>query len=79
MYADDTIVYCSAPSKQQSVTAIQSVFDIIQNRFCALKLVLNVEKNEMYAIVMTDCNYVVYLYMQTRLPILARTLLEKRF
>ncbi len=46
MYADDTIVYCSAPSKQQSVTALKSVFDIIQNRFCALKLVLNVEKTK---------------------------------
>ncbi len=46
LYADDTIVYCSAPSKQQSVTALQSVFDIIQNRFCALKLVLNVEKTK---------------------------------
>ncbi len=45
-YADDTIVYCSAPSKQQSVTALQSVFDIIQNRFRALKLVLNVEKTK---------------------------------
>ncbi len=45
-YSDDTIVYCSTPSKQQSVTALQSVFDIIQNRFRALKLVLNVEKTE---------------------------------
>ncbi len=45
-YADDTIVYCSAPSKQQSATALQSVFDIIQNRFRALKLVLNVEKTK---------------------------------
>ncbi len=45
-YADYTIVYCSAPSKQQSVTALQSVFDIIQNRFRALKLVLNVEKTK---------------------------------
>ncbi len=33
IYADDTIVYCSTSSKQQSVTALQSVFDIIQNRF----------------------------------------------
>ncbi len=46
LYADDTIVYCSAPSKQQLVIALQSVFDIIQNRFCALKLVLNVEKTK---------------------------------
>jgi hypothetical protein len=45
-YADDTIVYCSAPSKQQSVASLQSVFDIIQNRFCALKLVLNIDKTK---------------------------------
>ncbi len=45
-YADDTIVYCPTPSKQQSVTALQSVFDIIQNRFRALKLVLNVEQTK---------------------------------
>ncbi len=41
-YANSNIVYCSAPSKQQSVASLQSAFDIIQNRFCALKLVLNV-------------------------------------
>ncbi len=46
IYADDTIVYCSTSSKQQSVTALQSVFDIIQNRFRAFKLVLNVEQTK---------------------------------
>lgn len=45
-YADDTIVYWSAPSKQQSVASLQSAFDIIQNMFCVLSLVLNVEKTK---------------------------------
>jgi len=45
-YADDTIIYCSDPSEQQSVAFLQSAFDIIQNRFCALKLVVNEKKTK---------------------------------
>ncbi len=32
-YADDTVIYCSAPTKQQALVDLQSVFDIIQARF----------------------------------------------
>lgn len=44
-YADDSIIYCSSPSKQQSVASLQSALDIryIQNRLCASRLVLNVK------------------------------------
>ncbi len=46
-YADDTVIYCSAPTKQQALVDLQSVFDIIQARFFfTLKLVLNVEKTK---------------------------------
>ncbi len=45
-YADDTVIYCSAPTKQQALVGLQSVFDIIQARFFTLKLVLNVEKTK---------------------------------
>ncbi len=39
-YADDTVIYCSAPTKQLPV------LDIIQARFFTLKLVLNFEKTK---------------------------------
>ncbi len=45
-YADDTVIYCSAPTKQQALGDLQSAFDIIQARFFTLKLVLNVEKTK---------------------------------
>ncbi len=45
-YADDTVIYCSAPTKQQALVDLQSTFDIIQARFFTLKLVLNVEKTK---------------------------------
>lgn len=44
-YANDTVIYCMAPSMQQSLGYLQSAFDIIQARICVFKLVLNVEKN----------------------------------
>ncbi len=43
-YADDTVIYSSAPTQQQALGHVQSAFDIIQARFFTLKLVLNVEK-----------------------------------
>ncbi len=43
---DDTVIYCSAPTKQQALVDLQSTFDIIQARFFTLKLVLNVEKTK---------------------------------
>ncbi len=45
-YADDTVIYCSALTKQQALVDLQSTFDIIQERFFTLKLVLNVEKTK---------------------------------
>ncbi len=45
-YADDTVIYCSAPTKQQALGDLQSAFDIIQASFFTLKLVLNVEKTK---------------------------------
>lgn len=45
-YADDTVIYCSAPTKQEALRELQSVFDAIQSRFFILKLFLNVEKTK---------------------------------
>ncbi len=45
-YADDTVIYCSAPTQQQALGDLQSAFYIIQARFFTLKLVLNVEKTK---------------------------------
>ncbi len=45
-YADDTVIYSSAPSQQQALGHVKSAFDIIQARFFTLKLVLNVEKTK---------------------------------
>ncbi len=44
--ADDTVIYCCAPTQQQALGDLQSAFDIIQARFFTLKLVLNVEKTK---------------------------------
>jgi len=43
-YADDTVMYCGAPSKQQALHKLQAAFDVIQSRLHSLKLVLNVDK-----------------------------------
>lgn len=45
-YANDTVIYCKAPSMHQSLGYLQSAFDIIQAGGWVFKLVLNVEKKK---------------------------------
>jgi len=45
-YADDTVMYCGAPSKRQALVKLQVAFDIIQSRLHRLKLALNVDKTK---------------------------------
>uniref|UniRef100_A0A8C2EK04 Reverse transcriptase domain-containing protein n=1 Tax=Cyprinus carpio TaxID=7962 RepID=A0A8C2EK04_CYPCA len=45
-YADDTVMYCGAPSKQQALIKLQAAFDVFQSRLHTLKLVLNADKTK---------------------------------
>ena len=46
LYADDTIIYCSASSVKSAFAQLQSAFNIVQSRLEKLKLVLNAEKSK---------------------------------
>lgn len=45
-YADDTVVYCAAPSITEAANQLQAVFNIIQNQLSDLKLLLNAGKTK---------------------------------
>lgn len=47
LYADDTIIYCSAPTISEAVFKLQKAFNTIQNNLIKLKLVLNVDKTKL--------------------------------
>ncbi len=46
LYADDSVMYCSASSGQQALCKLQSAFNVIQSRLYSLKLVLNADKTK---------------------------------
>ncbi len=46
LYADDSVMYCSASSGQQALFTLQSAFNVIQSRLYSLKLVLNADKTK---------------------------------
>lgn len=45
-FADDTVMYCSASSKQQALHKLQLAFDVIQSWLYNLKPVLNADKTK---------------------------------
>ena len=46
LYADDTIIYCSASSVKSAFAQLQSAFNIVQSHLLKLKLVLNADKSK---------------------------------
>jgi len=46
-YADDTVLYCSAPALTSAIDDLQSAFKIIQQNLQKLRLVLNPDKTKM--------------------------------
>jgi len=46
-YADDTVIYCCAPSLTQAIAHLQNAFNMVQHTLLQLKLVL--KQNQMYA------------------------------
>ena len=46
-YADDTVLYCSAPSLASATEYLQSAFNVIQKNLYQLRLVLNTDKTKM--------------------------------
>lgn len=46
-YADDTVIYCSAPTLVQAIEHLQKAFIEVQNTLMQLKLVLNGEKTKL--------------------------------
>lgn len=46
LYADDTIVYASAPSAAQAIEELQTAFQWLQRALKALKLFLNTQKTK---------------------------------
>ena len=46
-YADDTVLYCSAPALTSAIEDLQSAFIIIQKNLQKLRLVLNSDKTKM--------------------------------
>ncbi len=47
LYADDMVIYSSAPTLHQAVSHLQSEFDAVQHTLSDLKLVLNAEKSKL--------------------------------
>lgn len=45
-YADDTVIYCSAPSTEQAFDFFQSAFDSVQSHLNQLRLVVNAKKSK---------------------------------
>lgn len=45
-YADDTIIYCFGSSPTNAIVSLQKAFDMIQQAFIQLKLVLNADKTK---------------------------------
>ncbi len=45
-YADDTVLYCSAPTADQALSQLQLDFNTLQQNLYDLKLVLNAEKTK---------------------------------
>lgn len=46
LYADDTIIYCSAPSMERCISKLQVAFERVQRSLLSLKLVLNDKKTK---------------------------------
>ena len=46
LYADDTIIYCTADSVHQALRNLQQAFNTVQDELCSLKLVLNATKTK---------------------------------
>ena len=46
-YADDTVIYCSSSSIEQSLDFLQSAFYVIPSHLSQLKLVLNADKSKL--------------------------------
>ncbi len=46
LYADDMVIYSSAPTLDQAVSHLQSDFDAVQHTLSDLKLVLNADKSK---------------------------------
>ena len=46
LYADDTIIYCSASSIDRCISKLQEAFEIVQRNLLSLKLVLNDRKTK---------------------------------
>ena len=44
LYADDTIIYCSAALIDRCISKLQEAFQIVERNLCSLKLVLNDRK-----------------------------------
>uniref|UniRef100_M4AZN2 ribonuclease H n=1 Tax=Xiphophorus maculatus TaxID=8083 RepID=M4AZN2_XIPMA len=55
MFADDTVLYCSAGDAQSTITTLQQSFNDLQNEFRKHKLVLNANKTK-YMIFTSDRN-----------------------
>lgn len=45
-YADDTVIYCCAPSLTQAIAHLQNAFNMVQHTLLQLKLVLNADKTK---------------------------------
>lgn len=45
-YADDTAIYCTAPTSAEAVKYLQLAFDRVQEQLCHLQLVLNADKTK---------------------------------
>lgn len=46
LYVDDTIIYPIVPSVGKAIKNLQSDFDVVQNTFVNLKLLLNSDKTK---------------------------------
>lgn len=55
MFADDTVLYCSAGDAQSAITTLQQSFNDLQNEFRKHKLLLNANKSK-YMIFRSDRN-----------------------
>lgn len=55
-YADDTVLYSSAPSTRQALSYLQAAFNTIQRALAGLKLVLSASKtkNMIFSILKSD-------------------------
>ena len=46
-YADDTVIYCFAPTLNQAIENLQNAFIVVQNTLHQLKLVRNADKTKL--------------------------------